>query len=291
LLYAFADDHEVHSPPRAVEYDEPQLLMAPPTQRTSLKYLSRDLQDHITIFADPATLIYPSDIFAEHAIAKALQLWTTSTESERLWIIGVPSKYPTPTTSIAASVANAASELGVPFACFCYPTMHMDENTTDEKGIVSLLYTLIRQIIDFIPPTVDAPQLSAMRFLSLDGTLKTWKEGLSVLSDILLIAPPLLLIIIDGLERLDFAECGEHYLVELIGLLQKSSETSDRDGSGNALKLLFTTAGSCAALNNVVDEDTAVLVKCQSSHMKKSPGKWKGGRTVLDPFGDSDAYF
>lgn len=169
----------------------------------------------------------------------------------------------------------------------------MDENTTDEKGIISLLYTLIRQIIDFVPPTVDTPQLSAARFSSLDGTLRTWKEGLSILSDILVIAPPLLLIIIDGLERLDFAECGEHYLLELIGLLQKSSETSDRDGSGNALKLLFTTAGNCAALNDVIDEDTAVLVKCQSSHLKKSPGKWKGGRTVLDPFGgdESDAYF
>jgi hypothetical protein len=267
--------------------------MAPPSPGTSLTYLSRDLQDHVTIFADPATLIYPCDIFAEHAIVKALQHWTTSTESERLWIIGVPSKYPTPTTSIAASVANAASELRVPFACFCYPTMHLDENTTDEKGIISLLYTLIRQIIDFIPPNFDAPQLSAARFGALDGTLKTWKEALSVLSDVLLIAPPLLLIIIDGLERLDFAECGEHYLLELLALLQKKSETSNSDGSGNALKLLFTTAGNCAALNDTVDEDTTMLVKCQSSHLKKSPGKWKGGRTVLDPFGDggSDAYF
>ena len=205
----------------------------------------------------------------------------------------MPAKYPTPTTSIAASVANAASELRVPFACFCYPTMHTDENTTDERGIISLLYTLIRQIIDFIPPTLDAPQLSATKFGALDGTLKTWKEGLSILSDVLLIGPPLLLIIIDGLERLDFAECGEHYLLELLGLLQKRSKTSDSDGSGNALKLLFTTAGSCAALNDVIDEDTAVLVKCQSSHLKKSPGKWKGGRTVLEPFSDSgsDTYF
>lgn len=288
-----ANCDEVRSPPRAVEYDEPQLLMAPPTPETSLTYLSRDLQDHITIFADPATLIYPSDIFAEHAIVKALQHWTTSAESERLWVIGVPSKYPTPTTSIAASVANAASELGVPFACFCYPTMHVDRNTTDENGIISLLYTLIRQIIDFIPPTVDAPQLDASRFEALDGTLKTWREGLSILSDVLKIAPPLLLIIIDGLERLDFAECGEHYLLELLALLQKKSETSNSDGSGNALKLLFTTAGNCAALNDVVDEETSVLVKCQSSHLKKSPGKWKGGRSVLDPFGEgrSDAYF
>lgn len=283
----------MRSPPRTVEYAEPQLLMEPPTPGTSLTFLSRDLQDHITIFADPATLIYPSDIFAEHAVVKALQNWTTSTESERLWIIGVPSKYPAPTTSIAASVANAASELGVPFACFCYPTMHTDENTTDEKGIISMLYTLIRQVIDFIPQTVDASQLSAARFQALDGTLKTWEEGLGVLSDVLNIAPPLLLIIIDGLERLDFAECGEHYLLELLSLLQKRSETSNSDGSGNALKLLFTTAGNCAALNDVMDEDTAVLVKCQASHLKKSPGKWKGGRTVLDPFGDTggDSYF
>ena len=225
---------------------------------------------------------------------KALQHWTTSTESERLWIIGVSSHtFPTPTTSIAASVANAASELGVPFACFCYPTMHTDGNTTDEKGIISLLYTLIRQVIDFIPPSTQAQHPSATRFSSLDGTLRTWKEGVSILSDILLIAPPLLLIIIDGLERLDFADCGEHYLLELLGLLQKSSETSDRDGNGNALKLLFTTAGTCATLNEVIDEDTAVQVKCQSSHLKKSPGKWKGGRTVLNPFGGDDgkSYF
>lgn len=251
-----------------------------------MTYLSRDLQDHITIFSDPATLIYPSDIFTEHAIVKALQHWTTSTESERLWIIGVPSSYPTPTTSIAASVANAASELGVPFTCFYYPTMHTNEDTTDEKGIISLLYTLIRQIIDFVPPTVNSTQLSAARFKALDGTLQTWNEALRVLSDILIIAPPLLLIIIDGLERLDFAECGEHYLLELLGLLQKRSETCNSDGSGNALKLLFTTAGRCAALNDVMHEDNSVMVQCRASHLKKSPGKWKAGRAILDPFGE-----
>jgi hypothetical protein len=266
--------------------------MGPTTQNTSLAYMSRDLQDHITIFEDPAALVYPSDIFAEHAIVKALQHWTTSTESERLWIIGAPAKYPAPTTSIAASVANAASELGVPFACFCYPVMHQDENTTDEKGVISLLYTLIRQIIDLIPPSLDDPQLNEARFAALDGTLKTWREALSILSDILRIAPPLLLIIVDGIEQLDFAECGEHYLLELLRLLQTKSETSANDGSGNAIKLLFTTAGNCAALNDVIDEDTSVLVKCQSSHLKASPGRWRGGKTRLDPFsrGD-DTYF
>jgi hypothetical protein len=124
---------------------------------------------------------------------------------------------------------------------------------------------LIRQIIKFIPPTVDT--LSVARFEALDRTLKTWKEGLSILTDVLLIPSPLLLIIIDGLEGLDFAECGEHYLVELLELLCRASS----DGRGNALKLLFTTAGGCAALSDVLDEDTAVIVKCRG----------KGGRTVL----------
>ena len=86
-------------------------------------------------------------------------------------------------------------------------------DATDEECIISLLYSLTRQIIDFIPPNIVAPQLRFTRFSSLDDALRTWKEGLNVLSDFLIIAPPPLLIIIDGLERLDFAEFGKHYLL------------------------------------------------------------------------------
>ena len=55
---------------------------------------------------------------------------------------------------------------------------------------------------------------------------------------------------------MDFAECDEHYIVGLLKLLRRASKVSG--GRENVLKLLFTTVGSYAALNDVLNEDTVM---------------------------------
>jgi hypothetical protein len=150
-----------------------------------------------------------------------------------------------------------------------------------------MLYALIRQVIATLKPTEQCSTLSAEKFDALDGTLRTWPQALKILSDVLALAPRLLLIIMDGIERLDFAACGEHYLEDLLRLLQNVSRDSKRDSENRAVKLLFTTAENCAALNGVMDERTMVTARCQGRHAKKGLGKMRPGMSKLEPFGSN----
>lgn len=152
--------------------------------------------------------------------------------------------------------------------------------------LVSMLYTLIRQVIATLKPTEQCSTLSAERFDALDGTLRTWPQALQILSDVLSLAPRLLLIIIDGIERLDFAGCSEHYLEDLLSLLQNVSRGSSRDEENRAVKLLVTTDGNCAAPNGVMDKNTMVTAKCRGRFAKKGLGKMRLGMSKLESFGD-----
>lgn len=63
-------------------------------------------------------------------------------------------------------------------------------------------------------------------------------------------------------------------------------QTFDNHKIINLLKLLFTTARNCAALNNIINKDTAV--KSQANRLKMSLKKKKKNRRIaLSPFGES----
>jgi hypothetical protein len=202
-----------------------------------------------------------------------------------LWVMGHPErKFPNSTSSIAASIINSAGECKIPVVfVFCsWP------GEDDEKAIITMLYSLIRQIINSLPSDIDTPiNLSRTHFQKLDGTIGTWYEGLSILSELLLHTPSLLLTVIDGIEHLDYLNIGQQYIGSILGLLQNHvSNTRKRNIEVmKTSKVLFTTAGNCASLNEV-DDQMLTIAKASEHRGKHNRGKAGPGRAELPSLGD-----
>jgi hypothetical protein len=139
--------------------------------------------------------------------------------------------------------------------------------TPYQQGLISLTYSLIRQLIDTLPTVVDSDallDLSAERFRSLDGTLSSWKAALSLVDTLLHFLPPLLVLVIDGIDRIDDPST-DTAVRELIRVLlthtrhQPQSLDSDSPAQPFLFKVLFTVTGRPSALVETMSENQLVL--------------------------------
>jgi hypothetical protein len=255
--------------------------------KSDLQLYSKDLEDYIATPLDPTDIVCGTQLFAEHKIVHALQEFCCASTSQILWVMGKSDRqYPSSSSGIAASIVNALDEGSV-------PTLHLfiDWPTTDESASISLLYSLIRQIINLLPEEITARSDSIAQALSsLDGTLGSWETGMAIFETLCENMPPLLFLVVDGFEHLDFLTPGEQQVQDLLSLLNKQvlrskSTDDDRGGPHNTFKILFSTAGNCASLNSL-NEDALTILKT-SENQNVRPGQWRAGRSQL-LLGDGD---
>jgi hypothetical protein len=151
--------------------------------KSQLQESSRDLEDHISNSIDTNSLLSSGHVFADHAIVHALQNWSAATTSQMLWIMGASERlYPSASTFLAASIVNSSDSLNIPLLqLFCdWP------GKAEEKAVIHMIYSLIRQLIEFLPLSIEnSANLCTARFHALDGSVKTWDEALSILSELL----------------------------------------------------------------------------------------------------------
>jgi len=144
---------------------------------------------------------------------------------------------------------DVTSKWGVPIiSWFCShpPKERVPEPRKPETvGLCEMMASLVRQLMTLLPEELpdDAPDLSAIRFGRLDGTLRTWEEMLQVFADLLSLAPPDLLVVLDGLDRLDsqYTSSRTEQLVTVICRRVDRLATAD----AGVMKVLLTTAGHC----------------------------------------------
>ncbi|OJJ46596.1 hypothetical protein ASPZODRAFT_142402 [Penicilliopsis zonata CBS 506.65] len=108
------------------------------------------------------------------------------------------------------------------------------------QGLIRLAYSLIRQLINHLPPVFDCDagsDLSSERFRRFDGSLKVWADTLSLLDSLLSAAPPLLLCVIDGVDVLLAQDEDEQRTREYLFALLRVLRTF---ASRNRLKVLLT---------------------------------------------------
>jgi hypothetical protein len=237
---------------------------------------SRTLEDFIYPRLDPHEVYPGSQIFAEHQVVHAIKEWSTSITSQILWILGpLDRRYPSNLSPIAAALVNAADEAAIPIL-----HLFLDWPSNEESSIFNLLYSLIRQLISLLPEQFISPaDFSPKQFEYLTSHTESWDSGLSILSDLLDLAPPLSLLIIDGVDHLDYLKIGTKYLDNLLRLLQQHVWGSGEQEPKKTLKLLFTTAGSCAALNGLEERDLTIVRITESQ--PRQLGKSKPGRSAV----------
>ncbi|KAI9653507.1 MAG: hypothetical protein M1821_007015 [Bathelium mastoideum] len=199
-----------------------------------------DSLDHCIIGSRNIQAPYKYDKFSAKILSE-LHTWSLENSSQVLWIIGKPD-YLLPSNMSAAACATIATaeKLDIPIVShFCQLPSSGDRR--EEAGLIGLLYNLIMQLLEHLPPKIDTHEvpLSQERLAKLDGTMNTWYEALDLFEDLLKHNPwPLLLCVIDGLTRLDFGVSTPR-CEEVIYSLTKHFKTSER-----IFKVLLTSSGN-----------------------------------------------
>ena len=191
-----------------------------------------------------------------------LQSWLGVKTSTALWLSmpqGIESFSDSSVT--AANITKAISDAPGPvqpqilFHCCQLPARNIliGEVGRHEAGLISLLYSLIIQIVHGIPPEVtSSANLEKARFQKLDGTMHSWADAISLFEDLLAISMPYLFCIISDFGLLDYGD-GSQPCRDFVVALRRVM--TSLDSQHQVLKILFTTAGSTRSLSSLMERN------------------------------------
>ncbi|KAL9607264.1 MAG: hypothetical protein Q9167_007806 [Letrouitia subvulpina] len=232
---------------RLLNCDKDQLM--PSTCYTAFEIQSCVL-DRLESYAVPqdiSPLIENAKFLSIHIeICIRLKHWNESPSPQLLWVQGPfgetrPSRY----TLLSSYVIMTAQKAESPVLYyFC----------NSEMNVIDLVYSLMAQLIKILPGDRRSEKgVSVGRFDSLDQTVDSVDLALDLLSDLLTIGPPLLFIVIDGLQILEKSDSDVRQLQKLLKIVRHTfKEDSEQDC---LVKTLFTTDGFPETLTETdVDE-------------------------------------
>lgn len=243
-----------------------------------------------------APFVSDVEIVAEESVVNTLRGWATKPYSQVLAMgsSGSPPPpaapvVPTPVALISACCACFAHQARLPvISHYCsLPSRSRDNMTPFEQGLIALAYSLVRQLIDCLPPVVNsdvACHLGSERFRFLDGTLNCWKEVLSLIDRLIYHAPPLLLCVIDGIDLLQDAST-DAYIRSLVRVLlthTRHETVPMADGSHRQrvlFKVLFTVTGRPSSLVEPLADNQHIL----SESNRVDPAALADATMISDP--------
>lgn len=214
-------------------------------QRIEAAARIQHLDDHI-MGNDGLNLL--NDVYlrtASKAVLCKLQDWTSSSDSNLLWISG-PWELQQATSTRAASlgVIAAALKLKVPFiAHFCEMPKRALVMEPEKAGMLGACYNLIRQLLQFNIADTEL-ELSQARLQQLDGSEQSWTESLSLLYDLLHATPILPYCVIHNLSALECSTSAKWCNEFLDVLFRHQREAKER------FNILFTTSGQSRILSS-----------------------------------------
>lgn len=245
-------------------------------KKNSLQTWSRNLEDHTSVILDTLETLSADISFIDSSMLESIQDWSQADTSQSLWVQGpFEDTYPSSTSEITGKVISIALTLKCPVLCFFCDISNYDEGEDDDDtspaalAVIDLVYSLIRQTIDLFPAQVTTRyDLGKSRFAKLNGSLDSFDKALDILGQLLLLAPSMMLIFIDGIEQLDDMEV-ESQVNTILGLLQASmiQTLSRKKRDRRVFKILYTTAGTCDALENL-DEEYLEIVEAEGGTLR-----------------------
>ncbi|KAF4879709.1 hypothetical protein CGCSCA1_v001046 [Colletotrichum siamense] len=173
--------------------------------------------------------------------------WARAPAPNILWLEG-PSidgdDSENPVTMMAETIITLAERTKLPVVSyFCElrrgERLRDGNDTMEAQAMLSLVQALIRQLIELLPPLLDTSiDLSERRFKALDGSLGTWSQATSILTDLGGLMPGPVLCIIDGFHWLTDRGT-DNYLSDLLKILR-----------GDKWKVLLFTTGRSVVLQD-----------------------------------------
>lgn len=210
-------------------------------------------------------------MLADATFVAGLNLFTTTMESQVLYAHG---SYQTQgpdllqkSTSVYKSLAEEAGVAVVSYFCDLSNADAPASRTRETMELSALLCALIRQLVNLIPSggPEHPSSFDPSRFTDLDGTLRTYKEALSLIEDLASrVHLPLVLFIIHGLDVLEdpAEDTTTEVLEDLVNCLGRMADPGST-GEERIVKVLFTTSGLSHVLCNLINEED--MVACDAS--------------------------
>ncbi|OJZ86533.1 hypothetical protein ASPFODRAFT_206962 [Aspergillus luchuensis CBS 106.47] len=237
--------------------------------RMELQMASQKLEDFFDADDQIPALEVDVPVIAEDNVMTSLKQWATDAHSQVLAVGGPQSTvYPSPVLLVSTCYASFARKAGLPvISHFCNRSTDAANELTYEQHLIALAYSLIRQLIEYLPPVVESHagcDLSGERFKPLNGSLTSWKEVLSLIDILLHFAPPLLVCVIHGLDVIQDAST-DPYIRSLVRTFlthtrhQPELLPNGKQSQSVLLKVLFTVAGRPSSLVETLSENQLIL--------------------------------
>ncbi|KAK1565859.1 uncharacterized protein LY79DRAFT_481174, partial [Colletotrichum navitas] len=198
-----------------------------------------------------------SPVMASPEILKNISEWAKAPAPNLLWLNGEPVQcddFDNPITMVAAKVIFLAEQSQTPIIShFCElrrgQKLRFGNNSKEEQSLVGLVYSIIRQLVELLPPMFEASSdFSAEKFNSLDGTIQCWRTALSVLTNLANSMPGPVFCIIDGLHWLNDTST-DNCLPEFIRVLR-----------GVRLKVVLSTTRRSVVLRNEIPRSETLYI-------------------------------
>lgn len=169
---------------------------------------------------------------------------------------------------MTVKVCNEATAARIPVVLFFRRSGYHFQTgamSSQNAGMIALLYSLIMQFINLLPESFQStPILSRETFRCLNGSLSSVDTALEILDNLMALAPPALVCVIEGVGRLENSETMIP-IAKLVNMLRSH-------GQGRRLKVLFTTFGASYVLGRKMD----IQERVQTTRMTR-PGLYPSG--------------
>lgn len=186
----------------------------------------------------------------------AIQNWLKEDKSTTLWVEGpadVP--YPSSVSSTGLYVSDLLAAAEIPCITFFprswysgSPSSSDHASVPQQRGLLNLLYSLIRQLINVLPLVFETSvAFDKKRLDELDGTVNSIEASMELVRDLLPFVPYPLILVIDGLQQMESVRPETRKTLEELVLLLQSQKD---DG---VVKLLFITDGQSQVLGRRID--------------------------------------
>lgn len=152
--------------------------------------------------------------------------------------------------NLASYVVSSAWETNYPIIShFCSLPRGVEAGRSPETvALCAMMASFIRQLVVMLPDSLpeSAADLGEARFASLDGTLRTWTEMLSLFAELLTLVEGSKLIVIHGVQLLNHKDTMDP-ISELLAIIREKIEDRDRSVK-QIIKVLFVTEGQSRAV-------------------------------------------
>ena len=229
-------------------------------EKETLQMYSQMLSDYVLgqrviepLLDTPQAAALPDEMCAR------LREWISSDQSEILWVAGPYDHcYPSKLSVIAAAMVKLFAE-AKPMVVFYFCDLPSSRtiqggNSVEESGLVSMVYSMIQQLIEHVPPQFDSSSdFSLKRFTPLHGNVSTLDAALELFTDLIPLCLPYIVFIVDGIQWLDYRR-GQKGCKEFVHTLRQLMTMKSPDNDPQCVyKVLFTTAGNPSCLMQTLD--------------------------------------